>query len=1067
MPTDYSLIEKENRERYGWDIKRIGDMLLADRYSDRTHFIYELLQNAEDAISWRDANSKLPKSVSFVLDQNALQFSHFGLPFEKKHVESICGIGQSTKTGELTTIGRFGIGFKSVYSFCDRPEIHSGQENFAICDYVLPHQIDSTPTEENQTVFNLPFKANDAHAYQQILGRLKGLGHRSLLFLKHIESIEWKATSGGGGTYLRDSKLISSGVRKVTLIGQRTGAKDMVSESWLVFSRDVQHENQPAGQVEIAYALDGDSKIRPIADSDLVVFFPTEKATNLGFLVQGPYRTTPSRDNVPKDDAWNRHLVAETTILVQESLRKLKSMGMLTTDVLHAMPIDQSKFSNYLGSAGADSMFRPIFLGVIDSLSKEELLSTYGGGFTSGKKAKIARSDALRKLLNPTQLGQLHGLDADLFWLTDEITRDKTAQLRGFLMAELQINEIDPDAFATRFGKEFIEKQPDDWVARFYTFLNDQPALWRTAGLRIKPIIRLESGIHAAPFDPSGHANAFLPTTSQSGFPLVKKAVCREPQALAFLKQLGLTEPDPVDDVIVNVLPIFKNPQKNPLAEIDYNRIFNRILTASQTDSSSRREKLIKKLKTTPFVRCRNAQTRAINNRDPESVYLASEKLATLFKDNPDIWLVDDTCTVLKGELARNLLEACGTRDYLRKVEATYQYDYEELHNIRKSKGSINFTHNNVQDFDVVGLKFAVEQISKQSGPAAQASGLNLWQVLLDTLREARESFFQANYSWSYYQNVSTATFPSKFLKCLRSTPWLSAPDGQLKAPTEFRFSELPEKFQALPSVTMQELLGFKPEVIQQLAAEAGIDPATIDLLKKHDITAAKLLELLQKNGLVAAPKSAPESPPAELGESEEEDAEREITDTEQANSAPDHSQTESQPTGKNNGSGVTGGASSGGKSTIHHPQDGEFITYLYTKPDDYDEDEADANAGQRVKNGRQGVEAVLKFEREAGRFPDAMPQTHEGCDVISKDANGYIERYIEVKTPGSSWGKRGVTLSYPQFQAAQANEKDFWLYVVEDVGQPSQRIYRIQNPACQTKYFSYDIGWRELAESD
>ncbi len=127
MPSDYTTIENENRERYGWDIERIGKMLLADRYDDRTHFLYELLQNAEDAISWRPLDSKLPKNVSIKLLPTVLEFSHYGLPFEDKHVRGICGIGESTKEGDLTTIGRFGIGFKSVYAFTKRPEIHSAR----------------------------------------------------------------------------------------------------------------------------------------------------------------------------------------------------------------------------------------------------------------------------------------------------------------------------------------------------------------------------------------------------------------------------------------------------------------------------------------------------------------------------------------------------------------------------------------------------------------------------------------------------------------------------------------------------------------------------------------------------------------------------------------------------------------------------------------------------------------------------------------------------------------------------------------------------------------------------
>ena len=49
MVSDYNAIRVENERKYGTDIGRIGAMLLANRYGDRTHFIFELLQNAEDA----------------------------------------------------------------------------------------------------------------------------------------------------------------------------------------------------------------------------------------------------------------------------------------------------------------------------------------------------------------------------------------------------------------------------------------------------------------------------------------------------------------------------------------------------------------------------------------------------------------------------------------------------------------------------------------------------------------------------------------------------------------------------------------------------------------------------------------------------------------------------------------------------------------------------------------------------------------------------------------------------------------------------------------------------------
>ena len=47
VPADYATIRDENIARYGWDTAVLD--LLGQLYSERTHFIFELIQNAEDA----------------------------------------------------------------------------------------------------------------------------------------------------------------------------------------------------------------------------------------------------------------------------------------------------------------------------------------------------------------------------------------------------------------------------------------------------------------------------------------------------------------------------------------------------------------------------------------------------------------------------------------------------------------------------------------------------------------------------------------------------------------------------------------------------------------------------------------------------------------------------------------------------------------------------------------------------------------------------------------------------------------------------------------------------------
>ena len=127
MPADYTKIREENIARYGWDTAVLD--LLGQLYSERTHFIFELIQNAEDAGA---------TELAFELFEDRLELRHDGRPFTEADVRGVCGVGQSGKSGDLTAIGKFGIGFKSVYAYTQSPRIHSGGEHFRIENYVRP-----------------------------------------------------------------------------------------------------------------------------------------------------------------------------------------------------------------------------------------------------------------------------------------------------------------------------------------------------------------------------------------------------------------------------------------------------------------------------------------------------------------------------------------------------------------------------------------------------------------------------------------------------------------------------------------------------------------------------------------------------------------------------------------------------------------------------------------------------------------------------------------------------------------------------------------------------------------
>lgn len=157
---DYESICKKNREKYGTEVHNYAKVLLADSYKESTHFLYELLQNAEDSSERRYMKSKTENTfyAKIELYEDRLEFRHNGDPFDLKDVEGICGIVNTTKTEERGMIGKFGIGFKSVYAYTKTPKIYSGEFSFSISDYVLPNKIEKrNDLKASETLIVVPF----------------------------------------------------------------------------------------------------------------------------------------------------------------------------------------------------------------------------------------------------------------------------------------------------------------------------------------------------------------------------------------------------------------------------------------------------------------------------------------------------------------------------------------------------------------------------------------------------------------------------------------------------------------------------------------------------------------------------------------------------------------------------------------------------------------------------------------------------------------------------------------------------------------------------------------------
>jgi hypothetical protein len=112
--------------------------------------------------------------------------------------------------------------------------------------------------------------------------------------------------------------------------------------------------------------------------------------------------------------------------------------------------------------------------------------------------------------------------------------------------------------------------------------------------------------------------------------------------------------------------------------------------------------------------------------------------------------------------------------------------------------------------------------------------------------------------------------------------------------------------------------------------------------------------------------------------------------------------------------------------------------------------------------------DAVCGYERDRGRVPEQMPQTHPGYDIVSRNPVTGEERFIEVKGVNGEWNQTGVGLSRLQFSNAQDYGDRYWLYVVEFTSDPEHiRVHPIQSPATQVTAFMFDGNWREAVTEE
>ncbi len=884
MASDYKKIAEEHEKRYGWDVKHLR--IYKKLYSEKTHFVYEFIQNADDSES---------EYLKLQLDSNALLVWNDGRQFNEKDVRSICSLGSSDK--DLTDIGTFGIGFKAVYNYTEFPEIYSADECFRIRDYVKPEGIDEMNPEiaelvnRGKTVFRLPFKDNPHHEndIEHLKNRLCNLlKERSLLFLRCLKTFEWKdepndqggSYSSSRGPFEKIQNVPENQSVELVKLTMSLDDNNESSETFLVFCKEVlppnnvisrlleqaeddeekqriQKSKEELQPIEIAFKLQGDRIAAMDDNCVLFAYLPTQKETHLKFFIQARYQTTPPRDNIinPNESLWNRWLLEETADFFPEVLEHLKGSGLLEPAFFNILPLKKDK---------VPKEFEFVVEALQKTMQEKAFIPTEKEGhYAKAENVFYPDTISLRKLVKSS------GMHSDSSLLHPYIRKDTKESGRCFdVMAEAGVKEIDETdllCWLEEQSCEWFKNKTNKWLCSLYSYFNRK---WSKSELeRIKelPLVRLENGEHVCVSDQLVY---FPPETDKdreeigsflNELPILRATLLKgknRNDIADFLESIGVKDLHPETLISKSICPLYRKLDKPAVMKNRWHvRYIFKHWQKSGGSGRSRLEEIVSKV---PILRAYKGTQREISdfvvprNAYLPQTYTGDNDLETYFSvSKGDIWFIDDK--YLKNEFDtktwHQFLKAIGAMDTPQIIDVevsgsseeckergiTYEYSTKPFKNGEFEdiwyRRAYQYFDGHIVDRDFDGLSQVLTQISRRNEKEVPQA---LWGLLVKLVNPLpseewqRNSFFtvsfQGIYRW-FHQTNRSKRFDANFYRQLKETAWIPDEQGSLRTPSEC-FAPTSENRKVLGDIVfyLPDSFSINTAAARWLAEKLGVD---------------------------------------------------------------------------------------------------------------------------------------------------------------------------------------------------------------------------------------------------
>ncbi len=464
------------------------EALLAGHYSDSNHFVYELIQNAEDTKA---------STVVFEYYHDKVVFLHDGKPFDEVDVRGVSSMLETTKADDAQAIGKFGMGFKSVFKYTCEPEIYSDDEAFRIKNYLLPEEINTDwdyqyqmqigvkyttdgevylpfASSKHLTKVVLPFqkrqKNGDIHRIDgsDIIGKLAELEPEILLFLSHIKNLFWIDNTRGKYEkfQLLDQEDEHLKVCRLTGNVYSLAGKRYSDLYFYKYGKLVSHSKMGNAQVSLAFLTNKtQSSVQKMENQNVWVFFPTKDSTTLPCLLHGSFETAVSREKLMKPSAFNDALMRAAVELFAEALLDFKRRNLVT----------QAFIRQIIMPAFADNTLMGLKATVTKLFRENELIPTKNGRLELPENVYVSIPYDMTELMVNEYFAKSFSTDKQYVLIND----DKSAgfsEYYSWLKDDLHVQLYTMDRWAGSLQAAFANKSGKadfDGIRDLYDFLDD------------------------------------------------------------------------------------------------------------------------------------------------------------------------------------------------------------------------------------------------------------------------------------------------------------------------------------------------------------------------------------------------------------------------------------------------------------------------------------------------------------------------------------------------------------------------------------------------------------------